>query len=192
MTSIKDLENEIEKEIENLKKKQLKILNESNNIIEEKNIQIMEIKSSLYDEIESIYKDKGLDFSEEDFKDVLKLVKDNIKNVESNEVILYYKRKHKNLNYPIEATCLITDEGKYKVLKGSKKNPKGEPYLTENIKKKRLSAKIDRENNILLEDILFSSPSAAGCFVSGKSINGFIDWRLKDGRSLSEYIKEND
>ncbi|WP_245693470.1 DUF4357 domain-containing protein [Salinimicrobium catena] len=37
---------------------------------------------------------------------------------------------------------------------------------------------------VLIEDHLFSSPSAAAAIVMGRSANGLTEWKLKDGRIL--------
>lgn len=42
------------------------------------------------------------------------------------------------------------------------------------------------ENLITIEDILFSSSSAAADFVLGYSVSGPVTWKAKDGRSLKE------
>lgn len=42
------------------------------------------------------------------------------------------------------------------------------------------------ENNVLSEDTLFKSPSAAAAFVSYASANGLIMWMTDDGRSLKD------
>mgnify|MGYP000980184061 CR=1 FL=1 len=51
--------------------------------------------------------------------------------------------------------------------------------------KARVSAKVD-ENNVLLEDVLFSSPSAASMFVTGASSNGYTAWKTADGKTLKD------
>ncbi len=46
--------------------------------------------------------------------------------------------------------------------------------------------KVDKISNILLEDILFSSPSYAAAFVFYRSANGLREWKNEDGISLKE------
>lgn len=46
------------------------------------------------------------------------------------------------------------------------------------------------KNNILLEDIKFKSPSTAANFVTGRSTNGLIAWKNKDGKTIKEILKE--
>ena len=40
---------------------------------------------------------------------------------------------------------------------------------------------------LVLEDVRFDSPSAAGQFVTGRSCNGWLAWKSGDGRSISNY-----
>ena len=46
------------------------------------------------------------------------------------------------------------------------------------------------DNNVLLEDILFNTPSGASSFVCGASTNGNIEWKTKDGRVLKSIDAE--
>lgn len=46
------------------------------------------------------------------------------------------------------------------------------------------------ENNVTTENIIFSSSSAAGCFVCGYSINGKITWKNEMGISLKKLLGE--
>ena len=41
-------------------------------------------------------------------------------------------------------------------------------------------------NGVLLEDILFSSPSGAAAFVCGGSANGNLEWKNAKGVTLKE------
>lgn len=52
-------------------------------------------------------------------------------------------------------------------------------------KRKQYREKIDA-NYILLEDILFSTPSGAASFVSGASANGNVEWKTADGTTLKD------
>ncbi len=42
------------------------------------------------------------------------------------------------------------------------------------------------KNSILQEDVLFTSPSSAAEFVTGKSCNGWVSWKTKDGKTLHD------
>lgn len=58
----------------------------------------------------------------------------------------------------------------------------------EHIIKQREKNKACIDNNfILLEDILFNSPSGAAAFVCGASTNGNIEWKTSDGITLKEF-----
>lgn len=46
------------------------------------------------------------------------------------------------------------------------------------------------ENNVTTENIIFSSSSAAGCFVCGYSVNGKITWKNEMGITLKKLLGE--
>ena len=49
---------------------------------------------------------------------------------------------------------------------------------------------VDR-NGKILKDCAFKSPSTAAMFVTGRSTNGYVAWKIEDGKkSLGEYLKE--
>ena len=54
------------------------------------------------------------------------------------------------------------------------------------IKKRQQCKEIIDNDNTLLENILFNTPSGASSFVCGASTNGNIEWKTKDGRLLKE------
>ena len=72
------------------------------------------------------------------------------------------------------------------VLKGSYISPKISPSVSDYVKTARENAKISSEN-ILLEDVLLETPSAAAVFVIGNSANGWDCWKTKDGTPLKEF-----
>ena len=100
----------------------------------------------------------------------------------NDEKLLYLTRKIKAIDFTVQGVGKKTDEGFF-VLKGSKISPHEATTLSSNMKKIRRNANIDA-NNILLEDIKFSSPSGAGEFVIGSTCNGWRDWKTKDGVEL--------
>jgi len=59
--------------------------------------------------------------------------------------------------------------------------------ISAGISKRRRKARIS--NGILLEDMLFSSPSAAAKFLIGQSTNGLMAWKTESGTTLKEYEK---
>lgn len=102
----------------------------------------------------------------------------------SKDIPLFLTRKNKKTGQLIEAYCKQTNEG-FVVLRGSHIERNDAEYLNESMKKRRKFAKID-ENNILQEDILFSSPSYAAVFVLGYNSNGLDVWKTKDGIKLKD------
>ncbi len=85
-----------------------------------------------------------------------------------------------------DATGLLTSEG-IVVCKGSKVNAKPTPSCPEWLKYLRNihSSKIT-EKNILTEDIIFNSPSAAAGFCVFGAENGRISWKTEAGKTLKE------
>lgn len=49
----------------------------------------------------------------------------------------------------------------------------------------KYAASID-QNGMLLDDVEFSSPSAAATFVIGKNANGLVTWKTSEGKTLKE------
>lgn len=105
------------------------------------------------------------------------------------EKLYYMKRKSRKSNILIEATCKQTTEG-FVVLCGSRIETIDSEAIPEKIKGLRKRANID-ENGILLENILFNSPSYAAAFVYGGNTNGLLDWKNGDGKTLKEIEKGN-
>lgn len=103
----------------------------------------------------------------------------------SEETELFLNRTIKKINFTVEASAKQTSEG-FVVLKGSKIAPDSgtDSTLSPGNRKKREECKID--NNILQEDVLFTSPSSAAEFVTGKCCNGLLYWKTKDGKTLHD------
>lgn len=109
-------------------------------------------------------------------------------NLPNNEEKLFYlTRKIKASNFTVHGIGKPTDDDGFIVLKGSKISPHEIVTLSSSMKKIRRNANID-SNNILLEDIKFSSPSSAAAFVVGNNVYGGRNWKTKDGVKL-KYIK---
>lgn len=105
--------------------------------------------------------------------------------VESGELLFYLKRK----NNSVDAVCRKTDKG-YLVLKGSKISATlSEKYAPKFVRELRKTCKISSDN-ILLEDVFFTTPSAAQFFVSGSIGAPYLDWKTKDGVQLIDFEKE--
>jgi hypothetical protein len=85
-----------------------------------------------------------------------------------------------------DAKCRLTNEG-IVVLAGSVIRKDVVPSCPDYAKTIRENNKdnID-ENNILLKDILFKTPSGASSFVLGAPTNGNVEWRTEDGRILKD------
>ena len=80
--------------------------------------------------------------------------------------------------------------GVFKVLKGSSVCPICSTSfpISDHLKKMRQRAKIVR--NILQEDIIFSSPSYASCFLMGSHYNGWKHWKNAEGKYIDIYRKK--
>lgn len=88
----------------------------------------------------------------------------------------------------VSATGIVTAEG-FVVFKGSTVNQKtSSKSLSPGLKKLRdkLFAEGKVDNLITIENILFSSSSAAADFVLGYSVSGPRTWKRKDGLTLKE------
>lgn len=86
-----------------------------------------------------------------------------------------------------EAAGIMTSEG-FVVLKGSKIASSEVPSIPESFKAKR--QKVINENALenweFKEDYLFPSPSTAAAIVMGRSANGLIEWKKRDGSTLKD------
>lgn len=84
---------------------------------------------------------------------------------------------------------MLVQDGKYIVLEGSKIDPNYYSH-EESIRKKRneLKDSLSRDGEIVVENILFDSPSMAAEFVRGGSSNGKYYWRTEDDRPLNDFI----
>lgn len=97
----------------------------------------------------------------------------------------FMEQKMQNTGMTVKAKCKRSSEG-YIVLRGSVINSKTNEKTCSGVAKKaREKAKVD-ENYTLLEDVLFSSPSAASMFVTGASSNGYTAWKTADGKTLKD------
>ena len=90
-----------------------------------------------------------------------------------------------------DATGYLTSEGML-VLAGSRGRPGLVPSAPTSIGKQRDSLKaegvisVNDKELIFLKDYLFSSPSAAGCVLTGRSTNGRTGWRNAKGLSIND------
>jgi len=98
--------------------------------------------------------------------------------------LLYLRRKIKKSGVTVEAICLRTAEG-FVVKHGSTIEKIDSDSIPPGIKKHRQTAKID-DNGVLLEDVLFKSPSYAAAFVIGGHANGLTEWKDIHGKTLKD------
>lgn len=114
--------------------------------------------------------------------------KDEIKDTASfDSPLLHLERNIKNIG-KVSATGMQTSEG-FVVLKGSIIASVDDYTIATSVKEKRKTASI--VDNILQEDILFTSPTYAAMFVIGKSANGLTSWKTEDDRTLKSLENEN-
>ncbi len=73
------------------------------------------------------------------------------------------------------------EDGIFKVLKGSICGPSKDGFVPE------IRKNVNIQNNILMEDVVCSSPSAAGWVVIGRSNNGWSEWKDKKGKKIDSF-----
>lgn len=78
----------------------------------------------------------------------------------------------------------VVEDSVFRVLKDSVCAPTKPGFVPE----VRKNAKI--ENNVLLEDVICSSPSSAGWVVIGGGNNGWAEWKDKDGQAIDKFRRE--
>ena len=100
---------------------------------------------------------------------------------EKKKEILEYKFKG------LIARGMVTNEG-FVVLKDSQLSNNFADRWKEKLPLLRSQYKEKIKDNVLLEDILFKSPSGAANFCSGQSISGNECWINKDGKTLKELL----
>ncbi|MBD5113544.1 MAG: GIY-YIG nuclease family protein [Ruminococcaceae bacterium] len=103
---------------------------------------------------------------------------------ENEEPELYLTRTIKQINFTVKAHGRQTADG-FVVLKGSFISPIDADYLPKGSLERRRQCKVD-ENNMLLEDVLFSTPSGGAVFAIGKNANGWVEWKTADGKTLHD------
>lgn len=79
----------------------------------------------------------------------------------------------------------IVEDGIFKVLKGSICAPTKKGFVPEIRNKARI------ENDVLMEDVICSSPSSAGWLVIGRPNNGWVEWKDKNGKKIAVFREEN-
>ena len=128
------------------------------------------------------------------FQDILKIWKrPKFENSKIEEKIFYIKN-----SLVLAKGKLLKDGKSFELLKGSELLL--EEKTKENILKTNLKIlKELKENNlleklegkyILKENYILSTPSGASCLVLGKSSNGWINWKTRDGEILDKFRKK--
>lgn len=103
--------------------------------------------------------------------------------------LLYFYRNHGDGG---RATGKLVSDRKLWVFKGSYICPEVAPYCPPNVRKLReQNADAIDAHGILQRNLIFDSPSSASTFVCGKSSNGFLDWKNKDGVTLKALMDMN-
>jgi hypothetical protein len=109
------------------------------------------------------------------------------------EPLVTKKRSEKQETYQIQAARgasargLPTSEG-FVVLKGSKIATSEVPSTPPVVKRKREGIVADGSvvDLVLTKDVLFNSPSLAAAVVLGRSANGLVEWKQKNGATLKD------
>lgn len=106
-----------------------------------------------------------------------------------SETSLYYCTGEKT-----EAVGEYTEEG-FVVNKESKFSIEEKPTLNDSRKLIRMNLlekgilKKEGDVYVLQEDFTFLSPSASASIVLGKKVNGWNEWKDKDGKTLDEVVR---
>lgn len=93
----------------------------------------------------------------------------------------------------MDAKGIQTQEG-FVVLKGSKIANSVVNSYTERLLAKRNDlihtekVKVFNDEFVVMEDLLFTSPSAAADIVMGRSANGLTEWKDRYGKSLKDLV----
>lgn len=86
----------------------------------------------------------------------------------------------------VQATGRVVADG-FVVMKGSRLDPTISKSCPSNVVEFRQKFSSRIMGNVLTEDVLLPSPSAAASFVSGSSRNGNITWKTAEGVALGQF-----
>ena len=99
----------------------------------------------------------------------------------------YIKRKKHNIDAVAE---YIPETGEFIVLENSKVSD----AISQSVKfrgvkavREKREANVD-DDNLVVKNVVFKSPSTAGNFVTGFSTNGLDAWKDENGRSFKEIV----
>ena len=93
--------------------------------------------------------------------------------------VLYFETKR------VQATGCVVADG-FVVMKGSRLDPTISKSCPSNVVEFRQKFSTRIIDDVLTEDVLLPSPSAAASFVSGSSRNGKITWKTAEGVALGQ------
>lgn len=144
---------------------------------------------SLIEYTATVLKVLGYDlFGKIDVEDVEN--QDNDVNEYEGWLKLYIRKEGNDAGRDCQVTC-VTKDGEYLILKGSKLATVVAKSCENGIKTKREEYKksIDSKG-IVLEDIPFSSPSTLAKFATLSSVNGKVELKDADGKTLKEILGE--
>lgn len=103
-----------------------------------------------------------------------------------------FQRKKKSDNKVVKATAVI-DYGRWTLLKGSILGIVEDAGVSQKAKTMRMSMPIDGKGKLLEDTELGEcSPSFVGDLVMNQSVNGWIEWKDKDGNPVDIYRKKID
>ena len=123
------------------------------------------------------------------FEPARRVIKIEDKPAEKPDNIFYLQRHIKKFNRTARAQMRYDGENNFVVLKGSEIITEDTPnQISSNLKKLRHSDKVSG-NGILKEDVTFTSASTAAQFVLGKTSNGLVDWKNKNGICFKDIVQ---
>lgn len=107
--------------------------------------------------------------------------------LKEEDILLYLSRKSSKSGRRIEAQCKRTSEG-FVVLKGSMIDAVDSPGIPKSIQELRAKCMANGEiiDGRITKNYLFNSPSYAGSFVLGASVNGRTYWKNANRVPLKE------
>lgn len=133
---------------------------------------------------EKSYKELPLVTQNNQEEDSSNNINDEISDLENLKIHL--SQHIKALDFQVEAFGELSSSG-LKVLKGSKISPHCDSTIAKSVLKAR--NKVEIKDNVLMNDILFSTPSGAAQFVTGKSSNGWILWKTEKNEKIDKFRK---
>ena len=116
---------------------------------------------------------------EEVFKQASKERAERVESAMVPDGVYYMERKLKKEGNVVWEAQMEVDEGNFIIRAGQHASVKDGPGLTPNVIEARV-ANID-ERGVVISDVAFTTPSAAGSFVTGAACNGWVTWKTGKG-----------